>query len=116
MTRRSTVIVSIAAAIAGVASAACAPGYMKPDQLEAREQGPRHCAMRCHEFGMRMGALVMVSDRLPGCVCVPHDQRAASDAGQGASGAATGYVVIAAAAAAQQQQYQQQQQVGSPRR
>jgi hypothetical protein len=88
----------------------CKPGYMKPDELNRKEQGPAHCAARCYELGMEMGALVLVSDQLPGCVCVPRGAKAQA-AQQGASGATGGFVVIAAAAAAaRQQQVQQQQQ------
>ena len=96
---------------------ACTPGYMKASDLEAKEQGPSHCAARCEELGMRMGALVLVSDSLPGCVCQPKYKgkappKADDDdvAEEGASAATTGYVAIAAAAAAARQQQQQQQQ------
>jgi len=86
----------------------CAPGQMKPgyvkaEDLESREQGPSHCAARCHELGMQMAALVLVSDQLPGCVCQPRPAAGApavgAPPGQGASATATGYVVLAAAAA-----------------
>src|SRR3954469_7461740 len=91
--------------------AACSPGYMKASELESKHQGPADCEARCVELGMRMGALVLVSDTLPGCVCQPKlppaeapkaspEQAPTSDASpQGASAATTGYVVIAAAAA-----------------
>jgi len=62
------------AAIMGVfatALAACSPGYMKASELESKHQGPADCQARCVELGMRMGALVLVSDTLPGCVCQP---------------------------------------------
>jgi hypothetical protein len=109
--------------------AACQPGYIKASELERKEQGPSHCAARCEELHMRMGALVLVGDELPGCVCQPVEQRvpapqaanatdgAGNVADEGASAATTSYaVVLAAAAAAQrqrqlaQQQQQQQQQ------
>jgi len=91
---------------------------MKAADLERKEQGPSHCAARCEELGMRMGALVLVGDDLPGCVCQPlivqgSPQAAPPAAGasqEGASAATTGYVVLAAAAAAQRQQQQRQQQ------
>src|SRR6478736_6559829 len=51
--------------------AACSPGYMKASELESKHQGPSDCEARCVELGMRMGALVLVSDTLPGCVCQP---------------------------------------------
>jgi len=94
---------------------ACTPGYMKASDLEAKEQGPSHCAARCEELHMRMAALVLVSDSTPGCVCQPKykaPQKTADEdaANEGASAATTGYVVIAAAAAAARQQQQQQQQ------
>ena len=89
---------------------------MKASELDRKEQGPSFCAARCHELGMRMGALVLVSDQLPGCVCQPlSSPKEAEDApAQGASAATAGEVVIAVAAAAaaeqrQQQQHQQQQ-------
>jgi len=53
------------------ALAACSPGYMKRSELESKHQGPADCEARCVELGMRMGALVLVSDTLPGCVCQP---------------------------------------------
>ena len=59
------------AGIYAVGLAACTPGYMKASDLEAKQQGPSHCAARCEELGMRMGALVLVADDLPGCVCQP---------------------------------------------
>src|SRR6478735_8073608 len=49
----------------------CSPGYMKASELESKHQGPSDCEARCAELGMRMGALVLVSDTLPGCVCEP---------------------------------------------
>jgi hypothetical protein len=51
--------------------AACSPGYMKASELESKHQGPSDCEARCVELGMRMGAFVLVSDTLPGCVCQP---------------------------------------------
>lgn len=85
------------------------PGYMKGSELQRRGQGPQECASRCQELGMAMGAMVLVSNDLPGCVCVPYAPSSAPPAAEGASGAAVGQVVIAAAVAAQQQQQQQQQ-------
>jgi hypothetical protein len=76
------------AAIAGVFAtglAACSPGYMKASELESKHQGPADCEARCVELGMRMGALVLVSDTLPGCVCQP--QPAAPPAPPAAVGA-----------------------------
>jgi hypothetical protein len=106
--------------------AACQPGYIKASELERKEQGPSHCAARCEELHMRMGALVLVGDELPGCVCQPVEARPAPQAAsaaepasnvadEGASAATTSYAVVLAAAAAaqrarQQQQQQQQQQ------
>ena len=95
---------------------ACTPGYMKVQDLDRLEQGPKDCAKRCTELGMKMGALVLVSNDVPGCVCEPlpapnaplDPAKAVSQ--EGASAAVAGEVVIAAAAAAQQQQQRQQQQ------
>jgi hypothetical protein len=56
-----------------------------------------------------MGALVLVGDQLPGCVCQP-PQAQADVANEGASGATAGHaVLLAAAAAARQEQLRQQQ-------
>jgi type IV secretory pathway VirB10-like protein len=65
--RFSAVIMGVFA----TALAACSPGYMKASELESKHQGPADCEARCVELGMRMGALVLVSDTLPGCVCQP---------------------------------------------
>lgn len=91
---------------------------MKASELESRGQGPSACIKSCEDIGMRMAALVLVGDTLPGCVCQPvQAQGAPSKPGapetgdvsyQGAGASATGYVVLAAAAAAQQQQQDQQ--------
>lgn len=104
-----------AVVVFGMSFGACTPGYMNASELNRKEQGPSHCAARCEQLGMRMAALVLVSDQLPGCVCEPLGRPKASADGAadvGASAATTGYVVIAAAAAAarQQQVAQQQQQ------
>jgi hypothetical protein len=107
-------VVAVGLFVAGLA--ACTPGYMKVKDLDRLEQGPKDCAKRCTELGMRMGALVLVSNDVPGCVCEPlpapntplDPAKAVSQ--EGASAAVAGEVVIAAAAAAQQQQRQQQQQ------
>ena len=105
--------------------AACSPGYMKASELESKHQGPSDCEARCVELGMRMGALVLVSDTLPGCVCqpkpppveapkpgqAPTPTPAPDVSPQGASAATTSYVVaMAAAAAARANQTQQQRQ------
>jgi len=103
--------------------AACTPGYMKASDLESKHQGPSDCEARCVELGMRMGALVLVSNEMPGCVCQPKppvsdpappggDAPKSDAAQQGASAATTGYVVaaLAAAAAARAQQQRQQEQ------
>jgi hypothetical protein len=57
--------------VLATALAACSPGYMKASELESKHQGPSDCEARCVELGMRMGAFVLVSDTLPGCVCQP---------------------------------------------
>ena len=91
------------------AAMGCTPGYIKAADLDRHEQGPTHCAARCSELGMEMGALVLVSNTLPGCVCQPKGTHSpAAEAPQkGASGATTGMtVILAAAAAARQQQMQ----------
>lgn len=92
-------------------AAGCRPGYMKASELADKGQGPDECSASCRDLGMEMGALVLVSDQLPACVCQPQAVRSPAHGSQsGASGTAPGYVVIAAAAAARQRQIQQQQQ------
>jgi len=113
---------------------------MDASKLESQDQGPAACSKACADLGMRMTAMVLVGDTVPGCVCQPltvapappargaarpapapapapappsePDAHApASDGSEPAAAAATGgYVVIAAAAAAARQQQQQQQQ------
>ncbi len=62
---------------------------------------------------MKMGALVLVSNDVPGCVCEPLPapiaplDLAEAVSQEGASAAVAGEVVIAAAAARQRQQQQQ---------
>jgi hypothetical protein len=124
-------IVGLTAGAFATALAACNPGYMNASELASKHQGPSDCEARCVELGMRMGALVLVSDTLPGCVCQPKPppgeapkpspgQAPTPDASQqGASAATTSYVVVAAAAAAaranQTQQQRQQQQSYIPK-
>jgi hypothetical protein len=109
MMTRERGLMAIAALIC-LSAAACTPGYMKVDDLNKKEQGPSHCAARCSELGMEMGALVLVSNQLPGCVCQPRGM--SMQTAQGGASVATGGwgVILAAAAAARQQQIQQQQQ------
>jgi hypothetical protein len=52
-----------------VALGGCVPGYVKASELERRDQGPSACAKSCEELKMRMVAMVLVGDTLPGCVC-----------------------------------------------
>jgi len=60
---------------------------------------------------MEMGALVLISDQVPACVCQRRGAPSTPErAHEGASGSVGGYVVVAAAAAAQQQYIAQQQQ------
>lgn len=102
---------------------ACTPGYIKADDLESRQQGPAACAKSCSELHMRMVAMVLVGDQVPGCVCQVTDtvpppgvtpsapaRGAHNDGGDmpfGAAASTGGYVVIAAAAARAQQQQQE---------
>ncbi|HET7545457.1 MAG TPA: hypothetical protein VFK05_36570 [Polyangiaceae bacterium] len=69
--------------------AACSPGYMKASELESKHQGPADCEARCAELGMRMGALVLVSDTLPGCVCQPKPAPAVPTVNPGPAPAST---------------------------
>lgn len=120
------------AGVFATALVGCAPGYMKASDLASKHQGPADCEARCVELGMHMGALVLVSDTMPGCVCQPNPPKPppgeapkpatpseppkSEAAPQGASAATVGLVVAAIAAAstaraaqAQQQQEQKQQ-------
>ena len=103
----------------------CTPGYIKAESLEAQGQGPSACAKSCEDLGMRMTAMVLVGDSVPGCVCQPQSTQPAAPAlgtqpttpaplqaqpqsvNDGAAASTTGYVVLAAAAAARQQQERQ---------
>lgn len=88
----------------------CGPtGYIKADDLIRRGQGPQHCAASCEELGMEMGAMVLVSNSLPGCVCQPKGARSSSARDGASSSAVSHAVMMAAAAAAHQQQMQMQQ-------
>ena len=58
-------------ALAFSACFGCRPGYIKASDLESKGQGPAACAKTCEDLGMRMAALVLVGDTLPGCVCQP---------------------------------------------
>ena len=103
----------------------CQPGYIKAGELEAQGQGPSACRKSCEDLGMRMTALVLVGNTLPGCVCQPlvkqepaplpgiaptNQTGPSASAEDGAAASTTGYVVIAAAAAAAREQQRQQQQ------
>ena len=104
-------------------------GYVHAEDLENDGRGPTGCAKSCNDLGMRMAAMVLVSNQLPGCVCQPvvvygaprssagpvvappPSPGAANDLdNSGAAAAVAGEVVIAAAAAAARQQQMQQQQ------
>ncbi len=109
-----------------MALAGCSPGYMKASDLESKHQGPKDCEARCVELGMRMGALVLVADAMPGCVCQPQPaageapkpspgEAPKSDAAPQAASATSVSPVLAMAAAvaaraAQTEQQKQQQQ------
>jgi hypothetical protein len=109
-----------------IAGLGCQPGYIKANELEAQGQGPSACRKSCEDLGMRMTALVLVGNTLPGCVCQPVVKQQplpgvaptpaaiqtgpAAAAEDGAAASTTGYVVLAAAAAAAREQQRQQQQ------
>ncbi|HVY28474.1 MAG TPA: hypothetical protein VHB79_18085 [Polyangiaceae bacterium] len=57
----------VVAALAG----ACKDGYIRSTDLEREGQGPDACRSACQDIGMRMTAMVLVSDQVPGCVCQP---------------------------------------------
>jgi hypothetical protein len=104
-----------------VVATGCTPGYMKSNELESKGQGPSACSKACEDIGMRMTAMVLVGDTVPGCVCQPVTTAPAGSPPapappateaapeQGAAASSGGYVLIAAAAAARQQQEQQRQ-------
>jgi hypothetical protein len=121
---------SLLGLVLAVGGSGCRPGYIKADKLEAQGQGPSACAKSCEDLGMRMAALVLVGDDLPGCVCQPVTTRPPSapgpavppnepappgtmpqpdSANEGAAASTTAYVVLAAAAAARERQRKQQQ-------
>lgn len=89
---------------------ACAPSYMKPSELEQSNVGPKQCAARCEDLGLRMGALVLVPGALPGCVCQPKrndkEKPSADDAAQDSATAtsAADVVVVDAASVKKAQQ------------
>ena len=105
---------------------ACTPGYIKSSELEIKGQGPAACSKACTDIGMRMTAMVLVGDTVPGCVCqpvtvapptppvpagaAPVPAPAAGSPEHGAAASPGGYVVMAAAAAPRQQQEQQRMQ------
>jgi hypothetical protein len=64
----------------GLLLSACAPGYMKASDLESRGQGPTACASTCEDLKMKMVAMVLVADTLPGCVCQVLDVQGAAPA------------------------------------
>ena len=107
---------------------------MKASDLASKHQGPADCEARCGELGMHMGALVLVADDMPGCVCqpkapavenpakpdpaapaAPAEPPKSDPAQSGAAAGTVSYVVALAAAAATrtaqaQRQHQQRQQ------
>jgi hypothetical protein len=101
-------------------------GFIDREHLETIGQGPSGCVKSCEELGMRMTALVLVGNSVPGCVCqplttqpaapLPNNAPAAAapvqpqSVNDGAAASTTGYVVLAAAAAAARQQQMQEQQ------
>lgn len=104
-----SIAISIATLMAASLNFACTRGYVETADLERQNQGPSACYSRCQELGMTMGALVLVSNSTPACVCEPVATSGSPIAGS--AGAAGGEVVVAAAAAqAQQDQMRRQQQ------
>ena len=97
----------LAGSFLAAAAGGCAPGYVKAADLESAKQGPQHCAARCHELGMEMGALVLVSNMMPGCVCQP---RGAVQQPERSAHAAAGITGGAAAHSTIQQQQEQERQ------
>ncbi len=117
---RGVVAVTLVALLAQGVWGCAQTGYIKADDLETSGRGPSGCMKSCEDLGMRMAALVLVSNSIPGCVCQPINVQGAppqpnapaanapAQLDGGAAASTTGYVVLAAAAAAQQQQQQQQ--------
>jgi hypothetical protein len=121
MLRRSRAIHFAIASLVLSVLVGCHTGYMKTEDLTSNKTGPKDCDARCHELGMEMGALVLIADTLPACVCqpVPAASRGAQPGAESGpaslapvSGAAPagGYVAIAAAAEAASRQAMLQQQ------
>ncbi len=110
MATRSWLLVGVVFALSSLSLGACAPSYMKPSELEQSNLGPKQCAARCDELGLRMGALVLVPGALPGCVCQPKrqdkDKAPGNDAAQDSATAtsAAQVVVVDAAAVKKEQQ------------
>jgi hypothetical protein len=77
----------LTALLLGPTLSACAPGYMKASDLERRGQGPTACAESCEDLKMKMVAMVLVSDTLPGCVCQVLEVQGAAPAVQAAPAA-----------------------------
>lgn len=55
----------------GLGTSACYQGYMRPEELDSAERGPKACAVTCSELGMEMSAFVLVERQTSGCVCAP---------------------------------------------
>jgi hypothetical protein len=104
-------------AVLGLSLTGCATGYMDAADLDRRGQGPSACSKSCQDIGMRMVAMVLVSDQLPGCVCqVMEEQKAPAPATPPAaeqntptesSAASTVGVVVVAASVAREKQRQE---------
>src|SRR5690606_37341265 len=65
--RSATCACVVLAALA--ASLGCNRGYVSAEVLESSEIGPRHCDRTCSDFGMEMGAFVLIQHSYAGCVC-----------------------------------------------
>jgi hypothetical protein len=104
-----TVILAFSVACLAVASMGCSQGYRSASDLQDDERGPQHCAQRCQELGMQMGAFVLVEHAIAGCVCEPI-RTSGGAAVTHSPGAVTGGVALIME---QQRQAQQQQQAAA---
>ncbi|HLL22284.1 MAG TPA: hypothetical protein VK427_09140, partial [Kofleriaceae bacterium] len=92
---------SLLAGAAWLAITGCHPQTGPATTLAVPRERANECVAVCHQLGMRMTAMVVITSRA-GCVCEPEPahEPSAPGAPAAAAGAASGGAVIAAAAAA----------------
>ncbi|HLL23141.1 MAG TPA: hypothetical protein VK427_13465 [Kofleriaceae bacterium] len=92
---------SLLAGAAWLALTGCYQPIESATTLEVPRERANECVAVCHQLGMRMTAMVVITDRA-GCVCEPEPAHVPSSPGapSAAAGTAPGGAVSAAAAAA----------------